>query len=333
VNVPRAEVAKAATSEPVHRDPDARLPLGRPVRLPWLRRIGGRYLLAAWFAVWSLSTCFWPIFRGGFGTDAEIYYRAAAAWLSGGSPWNASSTWGGDTYHFYALPPTVLLMAPFTIIPEAIFVPGFVALQAVAAIWVLRRLRLPLWWLLFPPISVGVVVGNPSLMVMALLLAPNVVAKAFAPLVKVYAALPLVGEREFRAFGIAVFLGVATIGLTYGLWLDFFHELGAREARLMAESGGGFSAQVLPVVVPLMGIILIALAIYDFRAAGWLAPIAIWPASQLHWSTLAMPVMTPMLAAMLAMDVPGMPALAVAFHTLLVLRKRTRGLLLTRNDG
>jgi hypothetical protein len=333
VNVPRAEVAKAATSEPVHRDPDARFPLGRPVRLPWLRRIGGNYLLPAWFALWSLPACFWPIVYGGFGTDAEIYYRAATAWLSGGSPWAASSTWGGHTYHFYALPPTVLLMAPFTIIPEATFVPGFVALQAVAAIWVVRRLHLPWWWLLFPPISVGIVVGNPSLILMVLLLAPNAIAKAFAPLVKVYAALPLVGEREFHAFGIALLLGLASVGLASGLWLDFFDGAVAREARLMTESSGGFSAPLFPVVVPLMGLVLVVLARYDFRAAGWLAPIAIWPASQLHWSTLALPVMTPLLAVLLAMNIPGMPPVAIALYTLIVLSKRVRRLLPTPRDA
>lgn len=292
--------------------------------MPWLRRIGGSYLLPIWFAVWAVQASLPLLFLGGFGTDAEIYHRAAGAWLRGGSPWDAASAWGGNVYHFYALPPAVVLMAPFALVPEQIFVPGFVAIQAGAAIYVIRRLHLAWWWLLFPPVAISIAAGNPSLLLMALLLAPHDILKGLAPVLKVYAVLPLLGERRWRPIAIAASFGLASFVVAPGLWVDFVSGAFAREVRLMEESGGGYSAYQIPALIPLVGIAVLALARYDLKAAGWLAPIALWPASQFHWSTLAMPVMTPLLAVMLAVNIWGFVPLAVALHVLLLVVDRVR---------
>jgi hypothetical protein len=289
-----------------------------------LRGIGGSYLLPLWFAIWAVHQSLPLLFLGGLGTDAEIYHRATVAWLGGGSPWDATSTWGGNVYHFYALPPSVVLMAPFALVPEQLFVPGFVVVQAGAALYVIRRLRLAWWWLLFPPVAVGIVAGNPSLLLLALLLAPHDILRFMAPTLKVYAILPLLGERRWRAVAIAALFGLASFVIAPGLWADFVTGAVLREARLMEESDGGYSAYRIPVLLPLVGIAVLALARYDLKAAGWLSPIALWPASQLHWSTLAMPVMTPLLAVMLAVDIPGFVPLAVALHVLLLLVDRVK---------
>jgi len=156
------------------------------------------------------------LFLGGLGTDAEIYHRATVAWLGGGSPWDATSAWGGNVYHFSALPSAVVLMAPFALVPEQLFVPGFVALQAGAAIYVIRRLHLAWWWLLFPPVALGIVAGNPSLLLLALLLAPHDILKFLAPTLKVYAVLPLLGERRWRPIAIAALFGLASFVIAPG---------------------------------------------------------------------------------------------------------------------
>ena len=49
------------------------------------------------------------------------------------------------------------------------------------------------------------------------------------------------------------------------------------------------------------------LALRDRRAAGWLAVPALWPASQLHYSTMALPVMSPLLAFFLAIPILRLP--------------------------
>ena len=126
------------------------------------------------------------------------------------------------------------------------------------------------------------------------------------------------------AITIAALLSLASFVIAPGLWVDFVGGAFAREARLLEESGGGYSAYQNSAILPLVGISVIALAWYDLKMAGWLAPIALWPASQFHWSTLAMPVMTPLLAVMLAVNLPGFVPLAVAVQVLFVVVDRVR---------
>ncbi len=120
----------------------------------------------------------------GFGTDAHIYYRATQAWLGGADPWGASY----QGVKFAAPPPTLLFMAPMSLLPENVAVPLTVALAVLAAVFALRHLRLPAYWLLFPPLVEGVTVGNPDIIVLAVLLTP---VSFLAPLAKIYAAVPL----------------------------------------------------------------------------------------------------------------------------------------------
>lgn len=268
----------------------------------------------AWFAVWSAYVALTVPFWGGLGGDALIYYRAAAAWVAGGNPWTASVTaiGGGTTFHFYGLPPTVVLLAPFTVIPEA-WVPALgIAIEATAALYVVRKLQLPMWWLVFPPIVSGVLSGNPSVVLLAALLASSPVIQAAAPILKVYGGLPLLGNGRWRAIGLAIAATALTVLLAPGLWRQFFDGSTAREAQLMGESAGGFSAFQFGILATgLTAFALVVLAYIDRREAGWLAPIAIWPASQFHWNTLALPLRNPWLAAILACHIQGLPPVAV----------------------
>ena len=77
-----------------------------------------------------------------------------------------------------------------------------------AAIWTLRRLRFPLWWLLFPPIAEALCSANPQLVVLALLVTNRRWASAVATGLKVYAFIPLVGELPVMSPLLAVLLAL-----------------------------------------------------------------------------------------------------------------------------
>jgi hypothetical protein len=258
------------------------------------------------------------------GADAHLYYRASSLWLSGGNPYDAVHFHLGRTFHYVALPTTTVIIAPFTLIPESVFVPCWVAVQALAAVFVVRRLELRWWWLAFPPLVHGVLAGNPSPVLLALLLAAHPLFKALAVLLKVYAVIPLLGERRWGSVLLAGFLGLVTVAVAPSLWIEFIRGSGGRTDRLLVESTGGFSAYGN---VPLMIGAVVALVLIgrrDLRAAGWLAPIALWPGSQVHWSTLAMPLLvTPMaapavsMAYLLALPAHGLPPIAVMVYAVI----------------
>src|SRR3954447_11887786 len=168
-----------------------------PTRLAWLREALARrsqLLLFAWFAILGPG---YVLLLGidAIGVDARIYYRGSAAWLAGASPWDAVASYtvsyGTNYYHFAGLPTSVVLFAPATVLPEPVFVAAWVLLTAAAAVFIVRRLGLPAWWLLFPPLLEGTWSGNPGVVVMALIVAGHPVLGGIASLMKVYALVPL----------------------------------------------------------------------------------------------------------------------------------------------
>lgn len=278
------------------------------------------------------------------GIDARIYYRASAAWTAGGDPWAAFATQvdGGVTYHFAALPPTVVALAPFTILPEELFVWCWVLSSALIAAWTVRRLNLPGWWILFPPTVLGVVSGNPQIHLMGLLLSGRPALQALAPMLKVYAVVPLLGERRPATLALALAAVIATVAIAAPLWVSYIDKFDFIAGRLRDESEGGYSAWVRPIpLLPLAGLGLSLLAITDVRAASWLAAIAVFPSTQLHISTLALPVLariaSPWFAVGTALPFQGVPALAVAAFGIWrftgAVRRRSRRLQVQRELG
>lgn len=277
-------------------------PIPRRLRESWpLARRVGSVLLAAWFAwqTWERITFFlerdFPL-----GIDATIYHRGVVAWLQGTSPWDAAVVVGGWAYHYVGTPVTTVLMAPAALLSEELFTMAWLGLTWLAAIWTLRRLRFPLWWLLFPPIAEALFSGNPQLVVLALLVVNGPLASALATALKVYAFVPLFGEGRWRQIGVAVAFNAATFLIAPGLWLDYFRLLGFLSSRLEYESTRGDSAFYFPMLLAFTAAALALLALRHRRAAGWLAVPAVWPASQFHYSTMALPVMSPLLAVLLA---------------------------------
>jgi len=64
---------------------------------------------------------------------------------------------------------------------------GWMALTIGSAFYSLWRLRLPLWWILFPPLAQAVFVGNPHVVCLALILCGWEGLRILAPAAKAYA--------------------------------------------------------------------------------------------------------------------------------------------------
>jgi hypothetical protein len=310
-------------------------------RWEWVARWLSRYGLPIWFAAWSIANVgLLLLYEFPVGLDARIYHAAAVAWLNGGDPWNAQAS----VYYFSGLPPTVLAFVPFAPLPEAAFTVVWLAITFFAGIHIVRALRLPWWWLLFPPLAEGFFSGNPQVVILALLLTAR--GAFLAPVLKVYAFAPIVGERRWRTLLAGLVVIVASVVVAPSLWAIYVGEFTRISDYLYQQANGGFSAYYHPLLLVPALVALAILALVDLRAAGWLAVIAVWPSTQFHYSTFAMPLMSDrtsarareswvaspgmalaVFAAALAVPVRGLPAVAVigfaAWRTWTWWRERT----------
>lgn len=269
-------------------------PRFEPLRLA-LVRIG----LPAWFVV---IDALWLIRPETLGIDARHYQRATAAWLAGGDPW--AVTEGGIKYA--SGPHTLLFYAPTNLLPLTVSVAFWLVIGLAAAVWLVRRLDLPIWWLAFPPLAHAIWNGNPQTIVLALLILGGPLAAAVAVLFKLYAAVPLVFRPRltvFAAVGIALLVTLPL--LPWQLYLQ--DRLGIGDHLGSAWNGSAWRLPIL--VVPT----LLGLWILRRDGAEWLAVPAVWPATQFYYVSMALPVAArrPILAAALALPVPFMTPIAV----------------------
>jgi hypothetical protein len=291
--------------------------------------------LALWFAYWAwqlVGGTFsdWPNHLDVLGVDGRLYYRASALWLAGGDPWTAATqtnTWpaGGGliSFLFCGSPLDVLAFAPFAWIPEWLFVIGWFGLTITAAVYILRRLHLGLWWLAFPPLAEALIVANPHVVTLALLLAGSDWLCALAAPLKVYAVIPMVGERRWRALAILTIATAATIVLFQPLWSQYAEHFRAMQSWLNDVTSGGQSATVQPDLWVLGFVSLAVLGVLRSREAGWLAVPILWPAAQDFYASFILPLRSPWLAAALALadgavyvgwfGVPSMAQILVAY--------------------
>lgn len=275
--------------------------IGRPTALDWgfvADRVG-RLLLPAWFLVASGVTL-WQFANLGFlAIDARLYRFAAAQVLAGGDPWAVHP----DGTAFAGPPPTLLFYLPFGLLPEPIAVGAMMGIGLLAAVWAVRRLGLPAWWLCFPPLFEAVIVGNPDSLVLALLLARGPVAGLAAGL-KVYALIPLVLARRWTAVALALLVALASLPLLPA----FLASLGSVSTVLDRQTAH-LSAWGTWLVVPTV----LALIMLRRRGAEWLVVPALWPATQRHYAAMSLPAVrrSPIGAALMSLSLPLAPAVAV----------------------
>lgn len=232
------------------------------------------------------------------GYDGWLYRQAAVAFLSGHDPW-ATGVAGA---HFAGAPSTILAFIPATLVPADVWRPSAVLGMLLVGAWMARRLEISIAWLAYPPLAVGVLLGQPGVLVAGLLLGRSA---ALAPVIKPWAGFVL-GFWPRRAI-VAAGIGLITVAVAPDLWLRWIERLPELSARLSSELHGS-----LPLWVPAVGGVAL-IVIWRIRPAQapWLAVSALWPYPEFHNAIVAMPTRLPLLLFGLAL-VPG-PLVVVAY--------------------
>ena len=255
-------------------------------------------LLIVWFAVLAALDLLKSVVNWALGWDSLIYVDAARAMLKGGDAWGPA---GGAA--LFAGPPTTLLpYFGFVWLPDPLIAAGGAAIAAACAIYVLRKLQLPGWWLLFPPVFVAILAGSSALPVTALIVRGGPIAEGFAVALRPYAVLPLAMLGRWRS--IAVAGAIAVVTAPFLDWPRFLGKLDVIRDLLEDETGGGKSAAATWWLIP---IAVACLFLLGRRRAAWLVVPALWPYAQMYYAVIALPIIAevPLVAVALAMDFPG----------------------------
>jgi hypothetical protein len=266
----------------------------------YVRETLTRVALPAWFAVVSialLGALLAEPRRLFF--DARLYLEATRAWLAGNDPWQVQL----DGIYFAAPPPSLLPFAPLAAVPADVGA-SLVALAVVAgAVAGVRLLRLPWWWLLFPPLVECVISANVQGLLIALILGR---LGAVAGIMKIYAAVPMVFERRWRALALLAAALLVTVPVLP--WGTFLAELPTITARLQAQTTYALPTLVLVALSPVAGL---AMLVLGRERSAWLVVPALWPAQQYYYGALAMGARSGLAAAIVAVPVPGSGLLAL----------------------
>ena len=123
--------------------------------------------------------------------DARLYLMATQTWLAGGDPWSVHLA--GN--YFAAPPPSLLPLVPLAALPIDLGVAIIAALCYLSALATVRLLRLPWWWLLFPPLVQCLLSANVHALLVPLIL---IGGGWLAALLKIYAAVPVVILGRWR---------------------------------------------------------------------------------------------------------------------------------------
>jgi hypothetical protein len=273
-----------------------------------------RYGLPFWFAIESiLGVAVAAKDTTYLFFDARLYLEAARVWLAGGNPWEVQL--GGN--YFAAPPPTLLVFAPFTLLPAGPAV-GIIALVVVGgALATVRMLHLPWWWLLFPPLVQACLSANVQTLIVPLVLIPG---GALAIIIKIYAGLPLLILGRWRSLLIAV--GAMLVTVPFLPWATYLGEFGLISQRLVDQSKLTLPIGLLVLLSPL---VVAALIVVGRERAAWLVVPAIWPSQQFYYGTIAMPSRSQIAAALIALPVPGNGLLALGVLALVTLNDGDRG--------
>lgn len=280
-----------------------------PIQPRGRTRFGDLILITGFAALSTLiiikSTVNWAL-----GWDALIYTKAALAIVEGHDAWGPVGVPG-----LYAGPPPGLLpFFPFIGLPDPVVAAGGAAIAAACGIYVLRKLQLPAWWLVYPPVLVAILAGSSALPVTALLVRGGAIAEGLGGALRVYATLPLVILGRWRALAVCAVIVAASAPFLD--WPRFMSHFPTLNAVLDGQTGGGKSAAAVPMLIP---VALLCLILLGRTRAAWLIVPALWPYTQNYYAVLAMPVVAsaPLVALSLAVDnVPGLVVVGLAAQIL-----------------
>ncbi len=260
--------------------------------------IVARWFLPIWFTAFAIRTYIAFASADHLGIDVEIYRHAAEVALAGGNPWTTEP----GRVPFVAPPPTLLPYVPLTLIPLGVATVAFIGTCLGAAVWAIRRLGLPLWWILFPPLFDALIVGNPDALVLPLLVARGPVS-GLAIVFKVYAAVPLIIQRRW----VPLIVGAGVSALALPQAANFLSEADTIAAAMTNHAK--LSAWGTVFAIPVIG----ALWYLRHNGAEWLIVPALWPNSQTQYGAMALPAVHryPVGAALIGLNTPLLPPLAV----------------------
>ena len=272
-----------------------------PVAFGWLRA----QIVSHGLMVWFIANSVVGIAYAARDTsllyfDARLYLMATRTWLDGGDPWSVQLA--GN--YFAAPPPSLLPLAPFAVLPLDVGVAVVALTCFVGALATVRMLRLPWWWLLFPPLVQCLLSANVHALLIPLIL---VGAGWLATVLKIYAVITAAILGRWRAVAIALVLLIITAPLLpWGPYLDQFGPISAR----LADQTKHHIPELL--LLGLSPLIFIGLVLIGRERAAWLAPLALWPSQQYYYGTLVIPTQSAVAAALIALPVTGSGILAVA---------------------
>lgn len=267
--------------------------VARGSRSAGLAALVSRTWLPAWFVGWDLGIVARLLWPHSVGIDGNLYSVAAAAWLRGGDPWAVF-----DQNRLAAPPPTLVPYLLTAWLPGGLAGYVWVAIAGVAAFWAIRRLGMPPWWLLFPPLVVAIWHGSIEPVVLLLLVSRG---RFLAPVLKVYAGLPLLGEGRWRALLAAAAILLATAPfMQWPLYLSHWNDVQAA----LREEGFGI-ADASPSIVSV--VTAAALVVLGRRRAGYLAIPTLWPSAHFHYATLTLPVLASVPLAAAGASMVGAP--------------------------
>jgi hypothetical protein len=244
-----------------------------------------------------------------------LYRDAAAAWLSGADPWAV-----GPPAAVFSGPPTLLLpFVPFVLVPELATRIAWVAGTAAIALWTVRRIGLPGWWIGFPPIFSSILLGHPEILILTLLVLGGAVS-GLAAVLKPYAGFALLAEQRWRALAIAAVIAALTVLLLP--WPRFLSEAPTIMANLARQSIGD-SAFGQPV---LTAVAVMALLVIGPRRGLWLATPVVWPFAQPIYKVMTVPQLSPVIAIAWSLPIPGATLAGIVAEAALLLIGRWRAL-------
>jgi hypothetical protein len=257
---------------------------------------------------------------GNLWIDAHIYYRATEAWLAGANPWAAG--WGGIP--FAGPPPALLLNLPFQPFGEPVAVLFWAVTNTLSVMYLIRRFRLPFWFLLFLPISEAWLAASPDLTLAAGVL---VGMGWLAALTKPYAVPALLAAGRWRGIALAIVLGIATIPLLP--WTEFIHSRAAVEDAFARYTVivSAFGAPIL-MLVTLTALVSLGAR----RGLGLTTPGLL--AQQPHYSLFSLEYIgtSPILVIALALPVEHLASIGVIGYAVWIHRASVR-MLVRRNRG
>jgi hypothetical protein len=167
----------------------------------------------------------------------------------------------------------------------------------VAAVATVRMLRLPWWWLLFPPLVQCLLSANVHALLIPLIL---VGGGWLATFLKAYAAPIVVILGRWRAALVTVICLAATAPILP--WQNYISQFGSINAHLVEQTRYALPTVALIAVSPAA---LLAMAIVGRERAAWLAVPALWPSQQYYYGTFAMGARSDLAAAVVAFPIPG----------------------------